>query len=283
MPNQRSFSNRSASSTKRSGSTKKRPPVFPKRLHDMLENAERDGYSHVISWMPDGKSFKIHIDGSVDGEDEKTIVAILKRTFNQTRFKSFLRQLQLYGFERTYKGPHRGECKHELFIRGRRELLDKKSIEDFQRKANDASNRRPKTVKNIFETIPPPREVKSTFALKGNPIYRAFALPSTFSSLPSSRNRYSETSVIPTKLTNLILSDSDSSVQPDSHKSDTYDDDDLSLVYGNPLASVRPIFESKHLRSIDMVRECDDVISIHSGENVPYWTGMELEILRHAL
>mmetsp|Transcript_22739 Transcript_22739/g.47692 ORF Transcript_22739/g.47692 Transcript_22739/m.47692 type:complete len:121 (+) Transcript_22739:121-483(+) len=94
---------------------KRRPPVFPKRLYDMLENAERDGYSHVISWMPDGKSFKIHVDGSLDEEDEKAIIEILKRTFKQTRFKSFLRQLQLYGFERICKGPRRGECKHGLY------------------------------------------------------------------------------------------------------------------------------------------------------------------------
>ena len=28
---------------------KKRSPVFPKRLYDVLEKAEEDGYDHIIS------------------------------------------------------------------------------------------------------------------------------------------------------------------------------------------------------------------------------------------
>jgi hypothetical protein len=97
----------------------------------MLEHAEELGYSHIISWSPDGMSFKIHKDGTQCKEDEKAIVMVLKQSFNQTRFKSFLRQLQLYRFERTFKGDHRGECKHPMLIRGQRDLLHRKSIEDF--------------------------------------------------------------------------------------------------------------------------------------------------------
>ena len=240
----------------------------------MLENAERDGYAHVISWMPDGKSFKIHVDGSLDQEDEKAIVEILKRTFNQTRFKSFLRQLQLYGFERTYKGPHRGECKHQLFVRGRRDLLHKKSIEDFQRKANDTSNRNSKSVRKTFEPFPMPAAVMSSFASQN--------FPQNTCSLGACH--YFQTSAIPTRLTNLILPESDNSL-PDSQAE--YDDDEVSLVMSNPLAPVNPLFDTDHLKSIDMVRSIcdvdDDVISIHSGENLPSWTGMELDILKRAL
>lgn len=133
----------SVSTSATSGSVgRKRPPVFPQKLYDMLENAERDGYSHIISWMPDGKSFKIHVDPTSSceksKEDEEAIVAILKKTFNQTRYKSFLRQIQLYGFQRVYKGPQKGECSHELFVRGQRDLLYRKSIEDFQNVSNSS-------------------------------------------------------------------------------------------------------------------------------------------------
>ncbi|MGK3758340.1 MAG: hypothetical protein ACI8RD_010654, partial [Bacillariaceae sp.] len=114
--------------------SKKRPPVFPARLYDLLENAENEGYDHLIRWTPDGQSFKIHDNGK-----DKAIVAILKRNFNQTRFKSFLRQLQLYGFERRFKGQSRGECSHPMFVRGRKDLLYKKSIEEFQDAANDTA------------------------------------------------------------------------------------------------------------------------------------------------
>jgi len=122
---------------------KKRRPLFPQRLYDMLENAERFGYDHVISWLPDGKSFKIHADaGCLQFEDggqggEQAIVDVLQRSgFNQKRYKSFLRQLQLYGFERTFIGPRRGECKHAFLVRDSPELLQKKSIEDFLNKTN---------------------------------------------------------------------------------------------------------------------------------------------------
>merc|ERR1719506_289194 len=37
---------------------KKRSPVFPKRLYDVLEKAEEGGYDHIISWLPDGSGFK---------------------------------------------------------------------------------------------------------------------------------------------------------------------------------------------------------------------------------
>jgi hypothetical protein len=97
----------------------------------MLEHAEELGYSDIISWSPNGRSFKIHKDGTQCEEDEKAIVKVLKENFNQTRFKSFSRQLQLYRFERKFKGDHRGECRHPMLIRGQRDLLHRKSIEDF--------------------------------------------------------------------------------------------------------------------------------------------------------
>lgn len=241
----------------------------------MLENAERDGYAHVISWMPDGKSFKIHVDGSLVEEDEKAIVEILKRTFNQTRFKSFLRQLQLYGFERTYKGPRRGECKHELFVRGRQDLLHKKSIDDFQQRANDNSNRSPKSVR----MSPTPTEV-NLFMKKNDSRINACGLPSCPLPTPSitegSRCRYLNTSVIPTKLINLVVSDSDCSIQQSNSCNGDYDDDELSMVISSPLLN-------KNLQVVDTVHD-DDLISIYGGYNdFPDWTGMELEILQRAL
>lgn len=104
----------------------------------MLENAEKDGYDHIISWLHDGSGFKIHKDTTQWSKaDENEIVHILKKVFNQSRYKSFLRQLQLYGFERQLKGKRRGEFKHIMFVRGQRDLLYKKSIEEFQVAASE--------------------------------------------------------------------------------------------------------------------------------------------------
>ena len=109
--------------SKKNIKTKRRFPIFPQKLYDMLENAETNGYSHIISWLPNGKAFQIR-------GDEQAIVEVLRQCadFNLTRFKSFSRQLQLYGFERNFKGERQGECKHSWFIRGRKDLFEGKSM-----------------------------------------------------------------------------------------------------------------------------------------------------------
>ena len=99
----------------------KRPPIFPTRLYDLLENANAAGYADVISWYEDGASFRIHT------RCETEIVPILKQ-----RYKSFLRQLQMYGFERQWKGSLKGIYRHPLFVRQQRAVLHNKSVADFQ-------------------------------------------------------------------------------------------------------------------------------------------------------
>lgn len=91
------------------------PPQFPLRLHDMLDNAEIEGYQHIVCWLPEGNGFHIH--------DPDAMLPILQKCgFNQSKWKSFLRQLQNYGFRREIRGPTKGVCKHPDLIRGRREL-----------------------------------------------------------------------------------------------------------------------------------------------------------------
>ena len=106
----------------------KRLTVFPRRLYNMLEDADTYGYSNIISWMPDGKSFRIETPSGDKHTKESVIVDILKRNnFNQTKFRSFTRQLVFYNFKRIRKGCY----KHALFVRGRPDLFHKKSVEDF--------------------------------------------------------------------------------------------------------------------------------------------------------
>lgn len=256
---------------------KKRSPVFPKRLYDMLENAERDGYDHLISWVSDGKAFKIHIDGSLEKDDEKAIVDVLKKTFNQTRFKSFLRQLQLYGFERIYKGPRRGECRHELFARGRRDLLQNKSIEDFQRRATDSSDRSPKSIKKLFRQISPTTTPSSAFVknAESGMICSSKDLPMCpplttsgghdGSKCGGSKCEYLRTSIIPTQLVNLVLPECDSNSvlcrSSDDYEND-YDVDEVSTSADHD----------------------EGIVLLSSDENGMFdWTGVELEILQGAL
>ena len=59
---------------------------FPFKLHQLLEEAEDVGATHIISWLPSGKAFKIH-DPAAFGE------TVMMKYFKQTKLKSFTRQL----------------------------------------------------------------------------------------------------------------------------------------------------------------------------------------------
>jgi hypothetical protein len=86
---------------------------FPWKLHQLLDTVEREGCEFIISWLPDGQSFKVH-------DQEGFVDQILPRHFKLTKYKSFQRQLNIYGFERiTDKtSPSRGGYSHTYFVRG---------------------------------------------------------------------------------------------------------------------------------------------------------------------
>ena len=197
----------------------KRIPVFPQRLYDMLEQAEERGYDHVFSWMPDGKSFKIHLNGAGDPESEKIIVKVLKsNNFHQTKFRSFLRQLNQYGFERTHRGPRKGECRHDFFVRGCRDLLEDKSIDDFQQlncssDESDEDNQTPgRCLSRLLQMST--QDHKSLFLQSDNANYWKPTSANNTAATPSNQaipmvptstwqQMYEKRSVVPTMLHNL--------------------------------------------------------------------------------
>lgn len=87
--------------------------TFPFRLYQMLEEAEKRGFEDIVSWLPDGNGFIVH-------DREEFTSQVMKTFFCHTKWKSFLRQLNLYNFERLSKrGPGRGSCySHPCLIRG---------------------------------------------------------------------------------------------------------------------------------------------------------------------
>jgi hypothetical protein len=85
---------------------------FPWKLHQMLETAEIEGFDHVVSWHPVDHSFKVH-------DVNEFLTHVMPRYFNSTKYKSFQRQLNIWGFERiTQRGPAFGGCRHAHFVRG---------------------------------------------------------------------------------------------------------------------------------------------------------------------
>ena len=93
-------------------STKRKGCSFPMKLFKILWDADQ-GHHHrdVIAWLPDGKAFKIY-------SERKFRDHIMGRYFTQTNFKSFTRQLYLYGFlKMSSPDPDTGVFYHPRFIR----------------------------------------------------------------------------------------------------------------------------------------------------------------------
>ena len=83
--------------------------TFPTALFDILADPELDD---IISWLPHGRSWKI-LDSAKFNE------SVLSSRFNQSKYTSFVRQVNGWGFRRVTVGPEANTYYHELFLRGR--------------------------------------------------------------------------------------------------------------------------------------------------------------------
>eukprot|EP00934_Nitzschia_sp_Nitz4_P005909 Nitzschia sp. Nitz4//scaffold83_size84149//80221//81249//NITZ4_005189-RA/size84149-processed-gene-0.68-mRNA-1//-1//CDS//3329558992//5899//frame0 len=84
---------------------------FPWKLHMMLEDADLENFTHIVSWMSDQRTFRVH-------HNDLFVKEVLPMYFRQTQYKSFQRQLNLWGFERVCEGPNFRGYTHQFFIRG---------------------------------------------------------------------------------------------------------------------------------------------------------------------
>jgi hypothetical protein len=71
--------------------------LFPARLHMMLSSAESQQFDHIVSWQPHGRCFKVH-------QPLRFVNEVMPTWFQHTKFTSFRRQLNLYGFSRLTTG-----------------------------------------------------------------------------------------------------------------------------------------------------------------------------------
>jgi hypothetical protein len=97
-----------------------KPEHFPHKMYDLLEGVERKGYTDIVSWLGDGKSFKIYNQTAF----EESVMPLYFS--GMSSYKSFRRQLNLYGI---YQHRHRpsqdaNAYSHEYLIRGHRNLCD---------------------------------------------------------------------------------------------------------------------------------------------------------------
>jgi HSF-type DNA-binding len=74
-----------------------RSSVFPKTLHRILADLERQGRGDIASFLPHGRAFAIH-------KPRVLASKVLPKYFRMGHFSSFQRQLNLYDFERITRG-----------------------------------------------------------------------------------------------------------------------------------------------------------------------------------
>jgi hypothetical protein len=89
---------------------------FPRKLHQLIEHAEYIGSIRIISWHPDGRSFKIH-------QKENFTRLLMPEFFHYSiTYASFERNLTLWGFQKVSRGPIEGSWYHPSFMRNKPEV-----------------------------------------------------------------------------------------------------------------------------------------------------------------
>mmetsp|Transcript_14055 Transcript_14055/g.35342 ORF Transcript_14055/g.35342 Transcript_14055/m.35342 type:complete len:361 (+) Transcript_14055:175-1257(+) len=88
---------------------------FPWKLHIMLDAMDKTGDKSIVCWQPHGRAFMVH-------KPKDFVQQVMSHFFNQTKYASFQRQLNLYGFSRLTHGPDKGAYYHNCFVRGKRHL-----------------------------------------------------------------------------------------------------------------------------------------------------------------
>lgn len=100
------------------------PMSFPQRLMDILNDEE---HSDVISWLPHGKGFIMY-------KKKKFAAQVLPKYFKQSKFTSFTRKLNRWGFVRVTRGPETGAYYHQFFQRGNLRLCMQMSCQSSSTK-----------------------------------------------------------------------------------------------------------------------------------------------------
>ena len=95
----------------------------------MLEEmATAGGDASIVSWQPHGKAFRVH-------RPDAFASTVMPRYFKQQKkYKSFQRQLHIYGFHRIGKGMDRGAYFHSMFIRNQKSMSLRMSCQKIKGK-----------------------------------------------------------------------------------------------------------------------------------------------------
>ena len=89
----------------------KRSVCFPVKIMILIEECERQGKTDIVAWNSNGRAFKVWDHVRFENE-------ILPLYLESSKYSSFLRQLNLYGFRGCSGGADKGNYYHPKFLRG---------------------------------------------------------------------------------------------------------------------------------------------------------------------
>mmetsp|Transcript_79768 Transcript_79768/g.231540 ORF Transcript_79768/g.231540 Transcript_79768/m.231540 type:complete len:457 (-) Transcript_79768:319-1689(-) len=179
------------------GEGRKRKYEFPFKLYTILQDMERKGCKDVISWLPDGRAFRIH--------DVETFANhVLPKYCNGIQYKSFIRNINLYCFERIRdrKDPDVGAYFHPMFKRDEEEQCLKMVRPKRPRKDGRKPRAKQNSTRQVFQlksssTGSLPREVQSMKVqflaknsmqmMKNSEFPASFAAPRTIGTIAPAR------------------------------------------------------------------------------------------------
>ena len=117
--------------------------LFPWQLQKMLTEVSAQGRCDVVSWLPNGKAFKVH-------KVNVFVEEILPSYFKQTKYKSFQRQCNLWGFERmTSLGIEKGAYWHPDFVLDHPGLCRRLTRQKATKKSSSSSTKKTTTTQKV--------------------------------------------------------------------------------------------------------------------------------------
>lgn len=169
----------------------------------MLDYVADSDFSSAVSWTHDGRAFSIR-------DKDACMERVVPRFFKQTKFRSFTRQLNLWGFTRLEKtGPDSRTWRHDHFVRGSVDKLTLIERTEVKGTSSKGCSRVPKTSK-------PKKQPSSANKTKQTAAGRAKSPASQSSLLDAFRWRRQNNGVmaIPTKVVNTLLPNTSAAVSP---------------------------------------------------------------------
>ena len=106
--------------------------IFPERLFTVLADSK---LSDTIAWLPHGRSFVI-IRPDVFSEQILPIYFPSNDTRSSTKYPSFTRKLNRWGFRQATRGPDTGAFHHPLFRRDQFELCRNMVCQKSRKRSN---------------------------------------------------------------------------------------------------------------------------------------------------